>query len=43
MTVETWIAMSGMLAIIGVGILGAFVLHRMQSKSRASQANASRS
>jgi hypothetical protein len=39
MSVETWIAMSGMLAMIGIGILGAFVLHRMQSKSKASQTN----
>ena len=35
MTVETWIAMSGMLAMIGIGILGAFVLYRMQSRSQA--------
>jgi hypothetical protein len=33
MAVETWIAMSGMIAMIGIGILGAFVLHRMQSRA----------
>lgn len=40
MTIETWIAMSGMLAILGVGLVGAFVLQRRQNRSKTPQTNA---
>jgi len=37
MTIETWIALAGMSAVIALGLLGAYVMQRRQNKSKALQ------